>query len=386
MKLVIVPSESILEYENKGLTRMAEYYNPGGLFDSVFVISPLEKIKQKKYGLEIIPVMSGVEFYKKIIEIKPDVIRAYGGYWASNFVVANSPNDIPIIVSVHDTNPHLLYSGVKYFDKVICMTEAVRSSVLKNGTSIQRTTTLPNRISLSDFQDELQIKNNYFELNLDAIKYILHIGRRNHQKNLECVIKSLNYIDKNVKLISIGLGDNRTYEKIASDNNCLDRIIFIPSVPNNQLAWFFKNAMAFVLPTRWEGFGVVFIEAAASGVPIVASNIAPVNEFLKNEENSLLIDDVDDYLSLAKAINKITSDKDLQRNLSNNALKMAKNYSRERVDELEKDIYISTIKNFSERRGVNIAIKYYLAIEIKFKQIVHKVDFHIKRLGMYVFG
>lgn len=378
MKLVVIPSESIEDYEKKGLKRLREYYNPASFFDEVFVVSPLEHEKRFAHGMQIIPVFDEHEFNSTIADIKPDVVRAYGAYWASNYVALFCPAHIPKIVSIHDTNNHLFYSGPKYFDRVICMTDAVRQLAIKKGVSDNRINVMPNRVSTSDFDKSFEHKSLYDELT--KYKYILHIGRRNHQKNLETVIRSLSYIPDEIILISIGLGDNRPYHKLAMELSLLDRILFIDKIDNDMLCPFYQNAIAFVLPTRWEGFGVVFIEAAAASTPIIASNISPLNEFLIDDYNSILLDDFNDPTEVAASITKIYNTPEFAHVISHNAYLMSKRFSREFIDSEEVAIYKSVIGKESQMIRLSVFEKLYLRFEIHIKVFFHRLSFHWQRL------
>ena len=60
-------------------------------------------------------------------------MRAYGGYWATTFATKNRVKGIPVISSVHDTNPKLLYREIVLSDKVICMSKAVAKLCVDNG-------------------------------------------------------------------------------------------------------------------------------------------------------------------------------------------------------------------------------------------------------------
>ncbi|STQ74764.1 glycosyltransferase family 4 protein [Grimontia hollisae] len=385
MKLVVVPSESIDEYELKGLDRLGDYYNPNGYFDEVLIISPLEKKKRQVDGLTIIPVKNGKEFSQVLSEIKPNAVRAYGGYWASSFVAKYSPENIPIVCSVHDTNMDLLYSGVKYFDHIICMTNAVKNKVIHYGVKNIEISLLPNRVSIEEFSNPSKMTHIDVDgINLDEFinrnNYILHIGRRNQQKNLETVIRALSNLPEEVKLITIGQGCDKVYRKLARELKVSDRVLFVDKVRNACLPSIYQKAIAFVLPTRWEGFGVVFIEAAAASVPIVSSNIPPVNEFLVNGHNAVLLDSFEDYNSIAHAVNQIMRDKEFSNVLKVNAFNTAREFSRENINNMEIDIYKKIILEGVRRKKIPVLAKFYMPMELRLKKVKMKLKFHWKRL------
>src|SRR2546422_4783059 len=84
-RLVVVPSDPIEAYERAGYDWLERYYNPQGMFQQVFALSPLEKGERQAYGMTIIGVKEQ-DFSDMLRKIRPDVVRAYGGYWPADLV------------------------------------------------------------------------------------------------------------------------------------------------------------------------------------------------------------------------------------------------------------------------------------------------------------
>jgi glycosyltransferase involved in cell wall biosynthesis len=92
-------------------------------------------------------------------------------------------------------------------------------------------------------------------------------------------------------------------------------------------------------PSRWEGFGIIFIEAAACGAPIVTSDIAPMNEYLKDGQSACLVRDYGNPEALAAAIRRVCEDTVYRGKISAGAQIAAKPFARARVDEAEVAFY-----------------------------------------------
>ena len=349
MKLVVIPSDPISEYEKKGTSSWLKmYYNPNGYFEEVFVLSPLEKITCQKYGLTIIPIQSKKQYHKMLEEIQPDVIRAYGGYWAAEYAVSHRNRNIPVIVSVHDTNPDLLYKAVKYADHIICMTNAVRNLVCTSlNIEKSKTSILGNRVNTNQFK----------ELNTAAVKevrqiisgkdkFILHIGRKTHQKNIDTLIHALKYLPENYKIIFVGQGNSEPYQVLASELGVGKNCIWIPKVENSKLPYWYNACDLFCVPSRWEGFGVVFIEAAACKCLMLTSNIAPMNEiFLKDE--AILIDNYENPKEVADSILFAMSlKKEAKEKIVNAAQAKAENFDVKKIASNEVNIYKTVIQKY----------------------------------------
>lgn len=376
MKLVVIPSEKLSDYTNKGLVNLKEYYNPNGYFDEVFLLSPLEKEERFEFGMKIIPIKNSKSYKKKLLEIKPNVVRAYGGYWASRFAIFNT-SDIPVVVSLHDTHPWICYDSIKYTDHCICMTEAVRKLALKKSVNSERVTVLPNRVSLENFPPNSQLIDEFEYLN--NTRYILHIGRKTYQKNLETVIASLVEIDKDIKLVCIGMGNKDRYVRLAKELNVLERCIWLDSVPNDRLSGFYSNSIAFVLPTRWEGFGVVFIEAASSGAPIITSDLAPMNEFLKDGENALLLKDCESVLETSEKIKMLINNSNLRSKIINNAIETSQLYSREKINSEEVGIYKNVIKTPQVRSRPTLLHKVIIYMKSLMTYTIYRIESKVRK-------
>ncbi|KAF7775463.1 hypothetical protein PCIT_a1659 [Pseudoalteromonas citrea] len=78
-------------------------------------------------------------------------------------------------------------------------------------------------------------------------------------------------------------------------------IIYHGAVSQPELGEKYRQMTCFVFPTHRESFGLVAVEAMSCGLPILASNVAPVNDIVQNGRNGLLFN-VKDADSLAKAI------------------------------------------------------------------------------------
>lgn len=85
------------------------------------------------------------------------------------------------------------------------------------------------------------------------------------------------------------------------------RVEFLGHVPFARLAAEYRRAAVFCLPSRQEGFGIVFLEAMAAGLPIVAARAAAVEELLDGGECGLLVPPADDS-ALAEALGRLLAD------------------------------------------------------------------------------
>jgi len=105
----------------------------------------------------------------------------------------------------------------------------------------------------------------------------------------------------------------------------LQNIVFHGRVPEDHLEKFYRRANIFVLPSLWEGLGIVLLEAMLWGLPIVTAPVGAIPELVKNDENGFLADPTrtDDFTNCLK---KLIEDLDLQERMGGKGRTMALDY------------------------------------------------------------
>jgi len=120
------------------------------------------------------------------------------------------------------------------------------------------------------------------------------VGRLVKDKGINELVlafKKINSIHKNTKLVLVGkFEDELDPLNIEIKNEILNNKNIIFSGFQNDIRPFLKIMKVFVFPSYREGFGVSLMEAAAMGVPSIASNITGCNEIIKHNYNGLLIE------------------------------------------------------------------------------------------------
>jgi len=111
---------------------------------------------------------------------------------------------------------------------------------------------------------------------------------------------------------------------------------------------FLREPHLFCLPSVVEGFGLVTIEALASGVPFVNSNIPPTQEITQNGQGGLLFVPKNPQDLAAKAI-KLLTNKPLYQTKVNQGLKLAQNYSWETIAKQSEEYYSQVVKSYNNR-------------------------------------
>jgi malonyl-CoA O-methyltransferase len=140
-------------------------------------------------------------------------------------------------------------------------------------------------------------------------------------------------------LLAVGRGNSDEYVNLAKEKGVLQNCCFIESINNQELARYYSLADCMCTPSRWEGFGIVFVEALACEAVVVSSDIAPMNEYIEHMKNGLLVKEYEDPAVLAEMIKLACNDKQIRGYIKENARDSVKNFSKDKIDELEIEYY-----------------------------------------------
>jgi glycosyltransferase involved in cell wall biosynthesis len=160
--------------------------------------------------------------------------------------------------------------------------------------------------------------------NIKNKKVVLFVGRLVRIKGIITLIEALAQIKmKEVVLLVCGEGELLGRLRQMVDNLGLNgRVIFAGRVSNNVLPKYYAMSSVCVIPSLFESFGIVALEAMSMGKPIIASDVGGIPEIIEHNNNGLLVKP-GDSLSLAESITKILSDNDFANRLGINARRKA---------------------------------------------------------------
>lgn len=137
---------------------------------------------------------------------------------------------------------------------------------------------------------------------------VARLTRGDRDKGVETVLRALPQVLRELpeaRHVVIGEGDDRPrLEALARFLGVADHVEFRGAVSVEALAGLYRSADVFVMPSRKEGFGIVFLEALASGVPVIAGDRDGAREPLRGGDLGTLVDP-DDPGAVAEAIVRI---------------------------------------------------------------------------------
>jgi glycosyltransferase involved in cell wall biosynthesis len=137
---------------------------------------------------------------------------------------------------------------------------------------------------------------------------VLFVGRLTYQKGIDTLVRAINIVNKKIQSNEIMfyiVGSGPLYPLVKQILDKYDNIKYKGYIENSQLPELLKECHALVMPSYYESFGLVWLEAQASGLPVIVSNISPLNKLLM--EDSAEFFEVGDPKSLAQKILKLYS-------------------------------------------------------------------------------
>ena len=212
------------------------------------------------------------------------------------------------------------------------------------GAVPERVFVVPPGVDLSVFQpvdrDEARRKIGY-----GPGRLLLFVGRLERLKGVEVAIRALALLrDRNhddVRLLILGEGEKDRLKAVAADIGVRDRVDFLGSVAHHELPYFYSAADVCVMPSYSESFGLVGLEAQASGRPVVGSDVSGLRSVIRDQVSGYLIAG-HDPAEYAERIGRLLEDPELAQQMGRRGRLLAQRYSwtrtADRLRELFEDV------------------------------------------------
>ncbi len=292
-------------------------------------------------------------FFKRIIhlcklfnEIEPDMIFSF-------METANFPTILAALfsrnlsktnISVHN-NPKFFLSSHKIFisllyrlpPRVIVVSSGIKNAITPYFVPAQKIVCIPNPISLEQISRALNQKQP-IDLDLPP-QYILAVGRLHIAKGFDRLIQAFAKMNNpEIHLVILGSGDElNNLKDLACALNVYDRTHFLGNVDNPFQVY--PKAACLVLSSRYEGFGLVLLEALACNCPIISydCDYGP-SDFIQNGFNGILVKE-GDIEALAEAIEELIQNPSLRARLIAHGNETAQQYDIQKIANLYLSIH-----------------------------------------------
>ena len=140
---------------------------------------------------------------------------------------------------------------------------------------------------------------------------IVACGRLVVQKGFNVLLDAMCEVEDSVKLILVGDGEERAALNKQIQRLKLQERIDLVGYDRNPYKYMAK-ADIFIMPSLWEGFGLVLLEAIALGIPVIASDCPSGPRVILNNGECGILVPPDDYYALATSINQLINDNQLK--------------------------------------------------------------------------
>lgn len=321
-------------------------FNGGGFFLKEFRKRKIDyRILNKKYKVDI---NNFVEIYKYIKKIKPDIVHTQLGgdiYGKLAAKLAGVENIISTEQNVTANDNFLVLKfkkiTAKFSNKLVAISKAVKEDIIKKyGLSEKKVELIYNGLNIEKFST---VKRN---IRNDKKIIIGSVGRLSEQKNFSLLIKALSFFKEiNFECLIVGEGDlkNDLQNQIV-DLNLQSKVKLLGR--REDVAGFLADIDFFVLPSKWEGLGVVLLEAGVLSLPVLASATGGILDLIEDGKTGILfendnIEDLKDKLEyFFDKDNKSEIDK-MARNLNK---KVVEDFNIEVIAKKYEKLYLDLIK------------------------------------------
>jgi glycosyltransferase involved in cell wall biosynthesis len=179
----------------------------------------------------------------------------------------------------------------------------------------------------------------------DETALIGFVGRLSIQKGIKYLLESFLFTRKfvNAHLLIAGTGElEKEIKEFISKNN-LDDFVHLLGF-REDINNIMNSIDVLLLPSLWEGFGIVLIEAMAAGKPCITTNISSMPEIVEDNISGIIVPP-EDSASIAKACIKILSDKELSSRMGREGKKIVKKkFTIEKMADRYEEVFNEVIK------------------------------------------
>ncbi|EPL7195389.1 glycosyltransferase family 4 protein [Klebsiella michiganensis] len=257
----------------------------------------IKSFKRTKRGGEALFKLV-IEFKKELKENNYDVIHlhsTFAGVICRLFLLFNRHN-AKIIYCPHAFSFMMKVSKVRKIifasiewclqfstDKIICVSEYEKKVAVDYKIKESKLVVIYNGVSNDNYLPLFR-KNNG-----DALRF-LFIGRFDYQKGYDILMSAIEKLNKegfDASFVIVGdyVGENKRNIKLNNEN-----ITYKGWLNKSEINSLYESCDVLLMPSRWEGFAMVPIEAFKHGVPVITSDIPPFLEIVEDRKNGLIFE------------------------------------------------------------------------------------------------
>ncbi len=247
------------------------------------------------------------EFKKVLKKIwkEYDIIHIYGfGRFTSSFALKFLKNKKPLIFTAcgfFHTKNNSLFKKIHniYFKKLIknanyctALTELEIVSYADLGVKKENIKVIPCGVNIRTYSKKINEKpllRKYFTGLDKELATLIYVGRLHKSKGISSVLRAIKTLNVNFLIVGRDAGYKKRLVTLTKELKLEQRVRFLENVTDDELIGLYRLSEVFILYSEWEGFGIVLIEAMASGIPVIARNKGSMPFLVKDDFNGYIV-------------------------------------------------------------------------------------------------
>ena len=294
--LCLIPDEHCNVLEKNKISKVETFQRNGRSIKSLFNLYRKSKSLIEKEKPDIIHCHSTFAGF---------IIRFFFNRGKYNFKTVYSPHAFSFVMKKNKLSK-VIFSFVERYlskktDKIICVSKYEYGEAVKNNIPPSLLTVIHNGVDPE--------KNGKFKVLGSGRRInILFVGRFDYQKGVDTLFEAIKLLSEEDKLKYnfniVGESVEGEFNKNLISNEIERYVKFHGWLSKKDIAYQYALADCIVIPSRWEGFAMVPLEAMGHGTPVIASNIPPFLELIENGKYGIIFE-CDNPISLHNALKEI---------------------------------------------------------------------------------
>lgn len=320
--------DEISEIQLWSMTNISKLY-PNNSKKIKFEQNFINELKNSNINVKMInkrPHKDWIKTKKKLRKLykdfKPDIVHSHLESVTFHTCRALSKFKVPIIQTIHSSVINHLFVQKYYIKKrvsaYVSISEQLQQIINdKIGIKEENNYLIYNGVNIEEFKNENRKIN-------DEAKKIISIGRLTPAKDYKNLFNAIKILEKKLKkdkskipeFLIVGDGElEKDLKELSKNLNIDDNVNFLGL--RDDIPELLSESDIYVMSSEWEGLSIALIEAAASGIPIIATNAGSNSEIINDGENGMIVS-VKNSEVLADRLYKLIKNKKLRKKISKN--------------------------------------------------------------------
>jgi len=324
----------------------------------------VHSIERKPYHY-LAPFLAATTLKVVVERIQPDIVHLHGASLPYVLTAVGLSKTLPVVVTIHGNAIieasykrglakiwGAIISGtlMKYAIRNLGTTIVCSQHMKENFARLNKTRVfvIPNGIDLPMYQPSKEKRGD------QRFSYVLYMGGYSKVKGVDLLIRSLPLVYRRTGPIPVYIAgpdtENKELIRLVRQEGVEQSVKLLGFVTEERKVTLLQQAGLIVVPSRYESFGIVILEAMACGIPVVASRSGGIVELIQDRESGLLFD-AENVTQLADCIATMIQNPKLRELYAHKGLEFAGQYSWPVIAEKTVVLYHDCIDNFMKGKN-----------------------------------